>query len=76
MDSYSSAVGPVAYSDKSIWLCRIQGLNLRRFMWIEFLSLPALLTIKIIVSVLKSFQPSVDGMFFSTRAKQFIENNW
>jgi len=44
----------LAYSARSIWLCicRIQGLNLRSFMWIEFLflwiqflSLPALLTI-------------------------------
>ena len=49
---YSSTVGPVAYSAKSIWLCRIQGFNLRSFMWIEFLSLriqflslPAMLTI-------------------------------
>jgi len=49
---YSSAVDPVAYSTKSIWLCRIQGFNFRSFMWIEFLSLwiqflslPALLTI-------------------------------
>jgi len=32
-----STVGPVAYSAKSIWLCRIQALNLRSFMWIEFL---------------------------------------